>query len=180
MAITGGSATTGTQMTEGNRAAWWERVRRLVAQVFKFGIVGGIAFLIDYGLLVFLHQICGIHVIVSATISFTVSLVFNYFASMRYVFRGKEGVSRIRQFALFAVLSVIGLGLNDAIMWAGVAVSIDYRIVKLVASAIVMVYNFVTRKRLLEGRTPVADDDLPVSVAPPSSQPVGDVKETGT
>ena len=152
-------------------------MRRLIAQLFKFGLVGGIAFVIDYGLLVFLTQICHVYYLVSATISFTVALVFNYFASMRFVFNGREGVSRIRLFIVFAVLAVIGLGLNDLLIWVGVtALAIDYRIVKIPATAIVMVYNFVTRKFLIEGRratqSPVADQGD--TVPSPSAQDSGD------
>ena len=43
------------------------------------------------------------------------------------------------------VLSVIGLGVNDLLMWLGSSVlGVSYLIVKIVATAIVMVYNFVT------------------------------------
>ena len=48
------------------------------------------------------------------------------------------------------VLSVIGLGVNDLLMWLGSSVlGVSYLIVKIVATAIVMVYNFVTRKIFL-------------------------------
>ena len=142
-------------------------MRRLIAQLFKFGMVGGIAFLIDYGLLVFLTQVCHVFYLLSATISFTVALVFNFFASMRFVFRGREGVSRVTLFVVFAVLSVIGLGLNDLIIWCGVSLlHIDYRIVKFPATAIVMVYNFITRKLLIEGRGRPTPDLVPVADAP--------------
>ena len=125
-------------------------MRRLIGQAIKFGFVGVIAFGIDYGLLVLLTQIFGVNYLVSATVSFIVALVFNYVASMRFVFSRKAGVSRVREFVLFAVLAVIGLALNDLVMWAGVSIGIDYRIVKFGASAIVMVYNFITRKKLLD------------------------------
>ena len=84
----------------------------------KFGVVGVIAFVIDYGLLALLTEAFGVNYLVSATISFTASVVFNYAASMRYVFTHKEGMSRRREFAIFVVLSVIGLGLNNGCMWA--------------------------------------------------------------
>ena len=58
--------------------------------------------------------------LVSATISFTVSVVFNYLASMRYVFTHKEDMSRRREFVIFIILSVIGLLINNVCMWAGV------------------------------------------------------------
>ena len=105
----------------------------------KFGVVGVIAFVIDYGLLALLTEAFGVNYLVSATISFTASVVFNYAASMRYVFTHKEGMSRRREFAIFVVLSVIGLGLNNGCMWAGVEfLGIHYLIVKIGATFIVM------------------------------------------
>lgn len=120
----------------------------------KFGVVGLIAFVIDYGLMVALTELAGINYLVSATISFTVSVVFNYVASMRYVFTHKEGLSRRREFIIFVVLSVIGLGLNDLLMWIGTTLwDISYLIVKIGATALVTVYNFITRKIFLDGET---------------------------
>ena len=127
-------------------------MQKLLAQIVKFGIVGVIAFVIDFGVLVFLTEVGGLDPVLSATISFTVSVVFNYVASMRYVFSHKEGMSRRREFVIFVVLSVAGLIINDVLMWAGTAFTpIDYRVVKLFATAVVMVWNFVTRKIFLEG-----------------------------
>ena len=126
-------------------------MKNLIAQFMKFGVVGAIAFVIDYGLLALLTEAFGVNYLVSATISFTVSVVFNYVASMRYVFTHKEDMSRSREFVIFIVLSVIGLIINDVLMWAGTElVSIDYRIVKIFATAVVMVWNFITRKIFLD------------------------------
>ena len=58
-------------------------VGKLIAQFMKFGVVGVIAFVIDYGLLALLTEVFGVNYLVSATISFTVSVIFNYLASMR-------------------------------------------------------------------------------------------------
>ena len=124
---------------------------KLVAQIMKFGVVGVIAFFIDFGVMVFLTEVFGMNPVASATISFTVSVVFNYLASMRYVFQHREGMSRTREFVIFVVLSVIGLAINDALMWAGTELAaFDYRLVKIVATAVVMVWNFVTRKIFLD------------------------------
>ena len=117
----------------------------------KFGVVGFIAFFIDYGLLAFCTEILHFHYLVSATIGFTVSVVFNYLASMRYVFTHKEGMSKRREFIIFVVLSIIGLIINNALMWLGCDVlGIHYLIVKIFATAVVMVWNFVTRKIFLD------------------------------
>ena len=126
-------------------------MKKLIAQFMKFGVVGVIAFFIDYGLLAFCTEILHINYLVSATIGFTVSVVFNYFASMRYVFTHKEGMSKRREFIIFVVLSVIGLIINNACMWLGVDVmGWHYLIVKIGATIIVMIWNFVTRKIFLD------------------------------
>ena len=117
----------------------------------KFGVVGVIAFFIDYGLLAFCTEVLHVNYLVSATIGFTVAVVFNYVASMRYVFTHKEDMSRRREFVIFVVLSIIGLLLNNALMWAGVElIGIHYLVVKLFATAVVAVWNFVSRKVLLD------------------------------
>ena len=127
-------------------------MRKLIEQIMKFGVVGVIAFIIDFGVMVFLTEVFGIDPVISATVSFIISVIFNYAASMRYVFSHREGMSRTREFVIFVVLSAIGLGINDLLIWAGTDLaSFDYRLVKFFATAVVMVWNFVTRKIFLEG-----------------------------
>ena len=134
-------------------------MKKLLKQFAKFGVVGVIAFIIDYGLMVLLTEAFGVNYLISATLSFTVSVIFNYLASMRYVFTHKDGMSRRREFVIFVVLSVIGLGLNDLLMWIATGlVGISYLISKIFATAVVMVYNFVTRKVFLDaGDEPLAE-----------------------
>lgn len=127
-------------------------MRNLIAQIMKFGVVGILATLLDYVVMIVLTEVFGVPPVASSTISFSISVVFNYLASMRYVFSHREGMSRRREFIIFLVLSIIGLGINAALMWAGTELAgIDYRIVKLFATAVVMVWNFVSRKVLLDG-----------------------------
>ena len=126
-------------------------MKKLIAQFMKFGIVGVIAFLIDYGLMVALTEFFGVPYLITNTISFTVSVVFNYVASMRYVFERRDDMSRRREFIIFVVLSIIGLILNDLFMWLFVSVwLIDYRIAKIIVTVLVAIWNFVTRKIFLE------------------------------
>lgn len=133
-------------------------MRKLFEQIMKFGIVGVIAFIIDYGLLVLLTELFGINYLISATVSFTVSVIFNYLASMRFVFTHKEDMSKTKEFVIFVMLSVAGLLINNGLMFAGVEMlpwpewlsAHAYMIVKIFATAVVMVWNFVTRKIFLD------------------------------
>ena len=129
-------------------------MKGLIEQFLKFGVVGAIAFLIDYGVLMLLSQVIGMDPVISASISFVVSVVFNYVASMHYVFTRRDDISRRREFTIFVILSAIGLVINEIIMVIGVNVLGDsalmVTITKLVATAIVMVWNFVSRKKGLD------------------------------
>ena len=126
-------------------------MKKLIRQLFRFGIVGVIAFVIDYGLLYILTEKCGIYYLVSSLISFGVSVIFNYIASVIWVFDVDKRKSKVKNFVYFIALSVVGLAINELIMWLGVdKMHIYYMLVKLFATAIVMIFNFITRKMFLE------------------------------
>lgn len=114
-------------------------------------MIGGVAFLIDYGLMVFLTEICGLYYLVSATISFIVSVIFNHRFSMRFVFERRDDLSRGKEFAIFTFLSTIGLVLNNFFLWALVSkAGIHYMIAKILSTGMVTMYNFFSRKYFLE------------------------------
>lgn len=126
-------------------------MNRLVEQILKFGVVGIIATGIDYILLIFLKEICGIDYLLASGISYSAATVFNYILTMRYVFEGKDNVSKIKEFLLFFVMSVVGLGVNQIVMWISTDIlKIYYILSKILSTAIVMIYNFISRKVVLE------------------------------
>ena len=73
----------------------------------KFGVVGVIATVIDFGIMNLLHYGLGLNILIANTSGFIISLIFNYLASMKYVFAHKEGMSRRRAFALGALSGVV-------------------------------------------------------------------------
>ena len=128
-------------------------MKKLIAQIIKFGLVGFLCFFIDYGIMVFLTEVAGVYYLLSSGISFTVSVIVNYILSLTYVFETEKG-NRVKEFVIFVVLSVIGLGVNEAAMWIAVdGLGIHYMISKIGATAVVMVFNFVTRKIFLEDKS---------------------------
>lgn len=126
-------------------------MRKLIEQFVKFGIVGVVATAIDFGVLIALTEWMGMDPVVSAAISFTVSVLFNYIASMRFVFKRRDDMTRGRELLIFVVLSLVGLGINEALMWLGInAANLNYVLVKLLATVVVMLWNFLSRKRWLD------------------------------
>lgn len=128
-----------------------EKKEKLLLQIFKFVIVGGTAFLIDYITLIICKEVFHLNTLLSAAIAFTISTVANYILSVKWVFDVSGKHSGKRNFIIFIIFSLMGLGLTELIMWIGEdLLKISYLIVKIVATAIVMVFNFVTRKIFLE------------------------------
>ena len=128
-----------------------DKTKKLFLQIFKFGIVGGIAFVIDYSIMVICKEILHFNVLLSAFFGFTISVIYNYIASVRWVFDVNKEKNKTKNFIIFVIFSVIGLILTELIMWFGTDIlKINYLIVKIGATIIVMIFNFITRKLFLE------------------------------
>ena len=119
-------------------------------QLFRFAIVGVIAAIIDVGVLVLLKELLFVPVLIASALSFTASVIVNYLLSMAFVFKSK-GQNKLKEFVIFVLLSIGGLGLNQLILWLGVAFTTTYYLaIKILAMVIVPIYNFLTRKIFLE------------------------------
>ena len=124
---------------------------KLLLQIFKFIVVGGTATVIDFVVLFILKEFIGLNEIVANTISFTVSVIYNYIASVKWVFDVDQDKNKSKQFITFIIFSIIGLLINNLILWICIdKLSIYYLIGKAIATGIVMVFNFITRKMFLE------------------------------
>lgn len=126
-------------------------MKKLFLQIFKFVIVGGLSFVLDFILYYIFTRFLSINEMTSQVMSFSISLVFNYMMSMRYVFVSKDSLKKHHEFMIFVTLSVLGAGLNWLLFYLMVYVlSINDLITKIVVAGIVMVFNFVTRKLFIE------------------------------
>ena len=125
---------------------------KLLGQLMKFGVVGIVATVIDFVVLTILTETFSVHYLTSAAIGFIVSTLFNYIASMRYVFNSRFGRHEKRkELIIFILLSLVGLGLNQFFMWLFVEFfSIFYIFSKVLATVLVMAWNFVSRKIFIE------------------------------
>lgn len=126
-------------------------MKNLIKQIMRFGVVGVISFLVDYGILYVLTEKANIYYLLSAGISFTVSVVINYLLSMSWVFKSNKKRGKKEEFIIFIGLSLGGLLLNQVMMYVFVDyMNVYYLLAKIVATAIVMIYNFTSRKLILE------------------------------
>ena len=126
---------------------------KLLMQIIKFVIVGGIATIIDYIIFFILHELLKVPTLPSNITSFTISVIYNYIASVKWVFDVKKDDPK-KQFVIFLILSIIGLLINTAIVYVTIDILKWYSLIcKVIATGIVMVFNFITRKIFLEKKT---------------------------
>ena len=126
-------------------------MNNLINKIIRFIIVGGIATIIDFVFLYIFKEIFNFNVIIANTLSFIISVTYNYIASVTWVFDVNINKNKKMQFILFIIFSVIGLIINNLILYVLTSIiGIYYLISKVIATAIVMVFNFVTRKLFLE------------------------------
>lgn len=122
----------------------------LVEQLLRYFVVGGISFLVDYGSLWLLTEKAGFQYLISAAIAFLLGLICNYVLSTKWVFGESRIKSHWGEFVAFAAIGVIGLGLNELIMYVCTdGAGLHYMISKIVSAIIVFFWNFLARRFLL-------------------------------
>lgn len=119
-------------------------------QLFRYGFVGGVAFVVDYGTLYSCTEFLSLHHLVSAAIAFLLGLIVNYLLSTSWVFASRGKVNRFVEFVVFAIIGIVGLALNELIIYIGTDLcSLHYMLSKLISTAIVFFWNFFARKLAL-------------------------------
>ena len=125
--------------------------RERFLEIIRFCFVGGVSFLMDYFLLYALTEWAGFYYLYSSAISFSITVVFNYWLCVIYVFKGAKKQTT-RQAIIFFGTGVIGLGLNQLCMWFFVDVMrVHYMLAKIFATAIVTIWNYVTKRKAVQG-----------------------------
>lgn len=140
-------------------------------EIFKFLLIGGTATIIDFLLMsvfiyafkaesfgynffdVFLNSknVSETWLVVCATgIGFAGGLVFNYSFSIIFVFEDTKFAKTKKGFLYFSGLALIGLGIHLLGMYLGYdLLKINEWIVKIFLTIVVLVFNYITRKKLI-------------------------------
>lgn len=121
--------------------------KQLIQQILSFGIVGVVAFLIDYGIMNILYTKLGCTLLIANTCGFIISTIVNYILSKKHVFDMKTSNAFIK----FTILSVLGLLINNITMILCIdCMTFGTLASKVLATGVCMIWNFVTKKALLE------------------------------
>ena len=139
--------------------------RQKLGEIIRFVIAGGAGFAVELGMLILLKEKLGLDTLIATPIAFTVSVIVNYLICVFWVFSGAKEQSRGNQIAFF-LTSAAGLLLNELLMflfrvlWGEDTVlftlfSFDvslYILNKVLATCIVMVWNYFTKRYILTKR----------------------------
>lgn len=119
-------------------------------EFIRYGVASVIALLTDVGLLWLLTDVFDFSYLLSGAIAFTAGLVVIYFLSIYWVFAERVVQSRAAEFAIFALIGLVGLGFNEAILYLFTSIFGFYYLISKIASVVVVfTWNFAARKYVL-------------------------------
>jgi len=118
-------------------------------QLFRYFWVGGVAAVVNIGMLFVFTEVCHFNYLISNILSFTLGLIVNYILSKKFVFSDDVKLSPVKEFIIYAIIGVIGLGLDTLFLWIFTEkIGIYYMISKIISTALVFIWNFGARKLL--------------------------------
>ena len=125
--------------------------KEFILQVIKFGIIGVITSVLDWCILALFVRIFHVDSMVGNIFSFCLSTIFSFWANSRFVFEFDNSKGKKRVFIIFFLLAIGGLIINEVTMLIGDKwLHFDPLIVKIVGILLAAVFNFISRKVILE------------------------------
>lgn len=141
-----------------NQALTYARGNREVKRFAKFAIVGAAGSVTDFTVLNVLVQLFGFKPVWANIFSFAAAVIQNFMLNRRWTFPESKQRQAGRQLVQFALVSIIGLGINTLILatvdhllinfWTHLVghehlgFTISYNFAKLVAIGVVLFWNF--------------------------------------
>ncbi len=128
----------------------FQKTDKLFFQLFRYGISGGIAFIVDFCLLFILKEYANINYLIAGAIGFIAGLIITYFFSIHWIF-DKRKIDNIKiEFSLFVLIGVVGILLNIGVLWLFTSIfCLHYLISKIISTMIVSLWNFFAKKIII-------------------------------
>jgi len=122
----------------------------LPVQFIRYVVVGGIAFIVDFSSLYMLTAHFGWHYLASATVAFLLGLATNYALCIAWIFDFHAIPNRSHEFIIFCSIGVVGLGLNNALLYVLTEYGhIHYLGSKAISAISILAFNFTMRRTIL-------------------------------
>jgi putative flippase GtrA len=125
-------------------------VSALGGEFIRYGLCSALALACDMALLLFLHHVLGMHYLLAAAIGFAAGLFIAYATSVRYAFRERRLTDSRSEFAAFALVGILGLGLTQILLHLFVTYALlPVATAKIMTAGFVFLFNFTLRKFML-------------------------------
>lgn len=122
----------------------------IVREGARYVAAGLVALAVDFGTYVALIRIGDVDYLLAAPAGFALGLATIYLFSIRWIFRHRRIADARVEFAVFALVGLGGMGLNQLVVYAGVEwLALNYELAKVLSAALVFGFNFGARKMLL-------------------------------
>ena len=125
-----------------------EKTNDTKLQFFRYIFVGGVAAVKNIGSLYIFTEFLHIYYLFANVLGFILGLLTNYILSKCLVFSEENEINKITEFIIYAIIGVIGLGLDTGFVWIFTTIGIYYMISKVISTGLVFVWNFFARKAI--------------------------------
>lgn len=130
----------------------YERFRVLIHEVAKFGIVGGLAFVLTIVLINVFHSGAHMGPILATTLANIVATVFAYMGNKFWAFRHRRGSHWRRESILFFVFNGIGILITDGVVATvhyglGLTGNVAFNVANLVGIALATLFRLYSYRR---------------------------------
>lgn len=120
-----------------------------IIQFIRYFFVGGIAAIINIGILFILVDLFKINYILSNIIGFVGGLLVNYKLSTMFVFSKNNSMNKIFELVMYIVIGILGLFFDTLILWIFTSkLKIYYKISKIISTMLTFIWNFFAKKML--------------------------------
>ena len=115
-------------------------------QFFRYLFVGGFAAVVNIGSLYVFTEFAHLYYLVANILGFLLGLLTNYLLSKWLVFSKENDLNKVTEFIIYAIIGVVGLGLDTGFVWLFTTIGIYYMIGKIISTGLVFIWNFFARK----------------------------------
>lgn len=117
--------------------------RDLVTKFIKFGIVGFSGVFVDFGFTYICKEWIQLNKYLSNSIGFSIAATSNYILNRVWTFNS-HNPEIAREFTEFFIISLIGLGINNAVLYFMInRFKLNFYVSKLFAIGVTTVWNFL-------------------------------------
>ncbi|MFR0355577.1 GtrA family protein [Streptomyces sediminimaris] len=121
--------------------------RSLTGEIARFGAVGGLGVVVNFAVFNACHALTSLPVVRCGVIGTGVALLVNYLGFRYFAYRDRDKRRPARQFTLFAVFSVIGLVIENGVLyaatyWCGWDTAVQNNLFKALGLALATAFRF--------------------------------------